>query len=56
MLQDHQWPEGVRNRIYSWKKPSNEGFFFIFTDWLNVLNSNWIFTLQIIIKNNEKYK
>ena len=27
MLQDHQWPEGVRNRIYSWKKPSNEGFY-----------------------------
>ena len=58
MLQDHLWPEGERNRIYSSKKPSNEGFFFIFTDCLNVLNSRGFLQykrlLIIMIKINNK--
>ena len=58
MLQGHLWPEGERNRIYFWKKPSNEGFFFIFTDCLNVLNSKGILQykqlLNIMIKINTK--
>ena len=58
MLQDHLWPEGERNRIYSLKKPSNEGFFFIFTDCLNVLNSKGILhykqLLNIMTKINNK--